>query len=131
MADLGYILLLSQHHCPAIHATIIGSPPAAAHGLPEVCRLAKVLKIPYSSETSGYVSLQEKLEPSEQLGDLLKQAGDNEAALKCYQQANVTQKVVEGLAAKGDFAELTRFSGTQACPSACLVSGQSQGLRQS
>lgn len=56
---------------------------------------------------------QDKLEPSEQLGDLLKQAGDNEAALKCYQKANVTQKVVEGLAAKGDFAELTRFSGTQ------------------
>lgn len=59
------------------------------------------------------VCLQDKLEPSEQLGDLLKQAGDNEAALKCYQNANVTQKVVEGLAAKGDFAELTRFSGTQ------------------
>lgn len=56
---------------------------------------------------------QDKLEPSEQLGDLLKRAGDNEAALQCYQKANVTQKVVEGLAAKGDFAELTRFSGTQ------------------
>jgi hypothetical protein len=34
-----------------------------------------------------------KLEPSEQLGDLLKQAGDNEGALKCYQASNATQKV--------------------------------------
>ncbi len=63
-------------------------------------------------DSAGLVQ-QDKLEPSEQLGDLLKRAGDNEAALQCYQKANVTQKVVEGLAAKGDFAELTRFSGTQ------------------
>lgn len=34
-----------------------------------------------------------KLEPSEQLGDLLKQAGDNDGALKCYQACNATQKV--------------------------------------
>jgi len=61
---------------------------------------------------------QDKLEPSEQLGDLLKRAGDNEAALQCYQKAGITQKVVEGLAAKGDFAELTRFSGTQVRPPA-------------
>lgn len=58
-------------------------------------------------------SVQDKLEPSEALGDLLRQAGDQEAALRCYQQANVQQKVIEGLAAKGDFAELTRYSGAQ------------------
>ncbi|KAK9805974.1 hypothetical protein WJX73_010066 [Symbiochloris irregularis] len=56
---------------------------------------------------------EDKLTPSEQLGDLLRQAGDNEAALSCYQQANVPHKVIEGLAAKGDFAELTKFSAAQ------------------
>ena len=44
---------------------------------------------------------------------MLKQAGDREAALQCYQKANVPQKVIEGLAAKGDFAALTQFSGQQ------------------
>lgn len=34
-----------------------------------------------------------KMEPSEELGDLLKKAGDNDAALKCYQACNATQKV--------------------------------------
>ena len=58
---------------------------------------------------------QDKLDASEQLGDMLKQAGDREAALKCYQKANIPQKVIEGLAAKGDFEELTRFSGQQVC----------------
>ena len=61
--------------------------------------------------------LQDKLAPSEQLGDLLRQAGDNEAALSCYQKANVPHKVIEGLAAKGDFTELSKYSSSQARPS--------------
>ena len=51
--------------------------------------------------------------PSEQLGDLLRQAGDNDAALSCYQKANVPHKVIEGLAAKGDFTELSQYSSSQ------------------
>jgi hypothetical protein len=80
---------------------------------PRICK--KTICYLFSSR-HALIWQQDKLEPSEQLGDLLKQAGDNEAALQCYQKANVTQKVVEGLAAKGDFAELTRFSGTQVKP---------------
>lgn len=57
--------------------------------------------------------MQDKLTPSEQLGDLLRQAGDNDAALSAYQKANVPHKVIEGLAAKGDFTELSRFSASQ------------------
>lgn len=53
--------------------------------------------------------LQDKLEPSEQLGDLLRRAGDNDAALAVYQKANVPGKVIEGLAAKGDFEALSKF----------------------
>ena len=37
-----------------------------------------------------------KLEPSEELGDLFKGAGDAETALKCYESAGSTTKVVEG-----------------------------------
>ena len=37
-----------------------------------------------------------KLEPSEELGDLFKGAGDNTTALACYQTAGSTTKVVEG-----------------------------------
>ena len=37
-----------------------------------------------------------KLEPSEQLGDLLKQSGDADAALSCYRSAGATTKVIEG-----------------------------------
>ncbi len=55
------------------------------------------------------VGLQDKLEPSEQLGDLLRRAGDNDAALAVYQKANVPGKVIEGLAAKGDFEALSKF----------------------
>jgi hypothetical protein len=57
---------------------------------------------------------QDKLEPSEGLGDLLKRAGDPEAALACYQKANVPGKVIEGLAAKGDFEALSKFTQAQA-----------------
>lgn len=54
---------------------------------------------------------QDKMEPSEQLGDLLRQAGDADAALACYQKANVPSKVIEGLAAKGDFTTLSQYAG--------------------
>jgi hypothetical protein len=57
--------------------------------------------------------MQDKLEPSEQLGDLLRQAGDADAALACYQKANVPSKVIEGLAAKGDFTTLSQYAGAQ------------------
>ena len=53
--------------------------------------------------------LQDKLTPSEELGDLMRRAGDNDAALAIYQKANVPQKVIEGLAAKGDFEALSKF----------------------
>ncbi|EIE26635.1 clathrin heavy chain [Coccomyxa subellipsoidea C-169] len=56
---------------------------------------------------------EDKLEPSEQLGDLLRRAGDNDAALAVYQKANVPGKVIEGLAAKGDFEALSKFSAAQ------------------
>jgi len=52
-----------------------------------------------------------KLEPSEELGDLLKQAGDNDSALKCYQACNATQKVIASLAEKGDIEALVQYSG--------------------
>ena len=68
--------------------------------------------------------MQDKLTPSEQLGDLLKQAGDNDAALKCYQTSNVPQKVIEGLAAKGDFVQLSQLchiSGERSAPVTCCV----------
>ena len=39
----------------------------------------------------------------------MRRAGDNEAALGIYQKANVPQKVIEGLAAKGDFEALSKF----------------------
>jgi hypothetical protein len=57
--------------------------------------------------------MQDKLEASEQLGDLLRQAGDADAALACYQKANVPSKVIEGLAAKGDFTTLSQYAGAQ------------------
>ena len=60
---------------------------------------------------------QDKLTPSEELGDLMRRAGDNEAALGIYQKANVPQKVIEGLAAKGDFEALSKF---RYCSELCL-----------
>ena len=52
---------------------------------------------------------QDKLEPSEALGDLLSRAGDPDSALRIYQRANVPGKVIEGLAAKGDFDALSKY----------------------
>ena len=54
-----------------------------------------------------------KIEPSEELGDLLKQAGDNDAALKCYQASNASAKVVACMAEKGDIDALVQYSGQQ------------------
>ena len=62
----------------------------------------------------SHLAAQDKLEPSEGLGDLLKRAGDADAALACYQKANVPGKVIEGLAAKGDFEALSKFTAAQA-----------------
>ena len=45
--------------------------------------------------------VQDKLTPSEELGDLARRAGGKEAALGIYQKTSVPQKVIEGLAAIG------------------------------
>ena len=84
-----------------------------AHGHTHVSHRGRAPTILDYGEFTLGDGVQDKLEPSEQLGDLLRQAGDNDAALQCYQKANVPGKVIEGLAAKGDFAELTRYSGQQ------------------
>ena len=66
--------------------------------------------------------LQDKLEPSEALGDLLRRAGDNDAALAIFQRANIPGKVIEGLAAKGDFDALSKYRcgrGPARCRAAC------------
>ena len=52
----------------------------------------------------------DKLEPSEELGDLIaQQAGDDDLALQIYERANVSQKVVSGYAVKGEFDKMTEF----------------------
>lgn len=56
-----------------------------------------------------------KLTPSEELGDLFKNDTDWDTALAIYQQCGASGKVVEVLAAKGDFEQLatyTKSSGT-------------------
>jgi clathrin heavy chain len=52
-----------------------------------------------------------KLEPGEELGDLLTQAGDKESALKCYQACGASGKVIVALAESGDAAALAAFTG--------------------
>ncbi|CAG9465968.1 unnamed protein product [Pedinophyceae sp. YPF-701] len=52
-----------------------------------------------------------KLTSSEQLGDMLAQAGDQDLALKMYQKGNVASKAVTLLAAKGDFESLMAYTG--------------------
>lgn len=52
-----------------------------------------------------------KLEPGEELGDLLAQAGDKDAALKCYQAAGASGKVIVALAESGDAAALSAYTG--------------------
>ena len=55
-----------------------------------------------------------KLAPSEALGDALRGAGDAEAALGVYRAAGAAARVIEALAAKGDFTELVAFAGSAA-----------------
>ena len=52
-----------------------------------------------------------KLAASEELGDLFKAASDWDTAQAIYQQAGCSGKVVEVLAAKGDFDQLVRRPG--------------------
>ena len=52
-----------------------------------------------------------KLAPGEELGDLLAQAGDKEAALSCYKGAGSTGKTIALLAESGDAAALQAFTG--------------------
>lgn len=51
-----------------------------------------------------------KLTASEGLGDLYKTANDWDTALDIYRQAGAANKVVEALAAKGDFEQLATFT---------------------
>lgn len=59
-----------------------------------LCKVPVVLLL--YSELRCALLQEDKLEPSEQLGDLLKQAGDADAALKCYRSSGATTKVIEG-----------------------------------
>ncbi len=52
-----------------------------------------------------------KLEPSEELGDLVSAAGDKDMALAIYQQCNASGKVIGTLAEKGDFNALMAYTG--------------------
>ena len=51
-----------------------------------------------------------KLEACEPVGDALKAAGDVDRALEVYRACGAQAKVVEALAAKGDFAELSQYA---------------------
>lgn len=51
-----------------------------------------------------------KLAPSEELGDLFKGVTDWDTALAIYQQCGASSKVVEALAAKGDFEALAAYT---------------------
>lgn len=51
-----------------------------------------------------------KLSASEELGDLFKGASDWDTAQAIYQQAGASGKVVEALAAKGDFEQLAQYT---------------------
>ena len=57
-----------------------------------------------------------KLAASEELGDLFKSASDWDTAQAIYQQAGASGKVVEALAAKGDFEQLVRRRGEKPLP---------------
>jgi len=52
----------------------------------------------------------DKLECDEALGDLVKQTGDADLALKVYLKAQAVQKVVTAFAEKGQFEELVKYS---------------------
>eukprot|EP00210_Caulerpa_lentillifera_P001245 g1201.t1 len=52
-----------------------------------------------------------KLEASEELGDLVKNAGDNELSLKIFEGSGSSSKVVAALAEKGDLQELMKYAG--------------------
>ena len=54
-----------------------------------------------------------KLAASEELGDLFKGASDWDTAQAIYQASGASGKVVEALAAKGDFDQLVRDRGTR------------------
>ena len=55
---------------------------------------------------------EDKLECGEELGDLVKAAGDLDLAQKVYMKGGVTKKVVAIFAEKGQFEELVKFSTT-------------------
>ncbi|GAX80055.1 hypothetical protein CEUSTIGMA_g7494.t1 [Chlamydomonas eustigma] len=52
-----------------------------------------------------------KLEPCEELGDLVSAAGDKDMALNIYQSCNASGKIIGTLAEKGDFNALVAYTG--------------------
>ncbi|KAF5839265.1 clathrin heavy chain 2 [Dunaliella salina] len=52
-----------------------------------------------------------KLEPSEEMGDMLSAAGDKDMALKVYQGCGSSTKIIGALAEKGDIGALVAFTG--------------------
>lgn len=62
-----------------------------------------------------------KLTASEELGDLFKGASDWDTAQAIYQQSGASGKVVEALAAKGDFEQLVRAPAPPAARWPCSV----------
>eukprot|EP01025_Chloroclados_australasicus_P037130 TRINITY_DN3781_c1_g3_i1.p1 TRINITY_DN3781_c1_g3~~TRINITY_DN3781_c1_g3_i1.p1 ORF type:complete len:1706 (-),score=246.11 TRINITY_DN3781_c1_g3_i1:418-5535(-) len=55
---------------------------------------------------------QDKLEASEELGDIAKQSGDLDLAIAIYERCGSSQKVVSCYAEKGDIEKLVQFSST-------------------
>mmetsp|Transcript_18521 Transcript_18521/g.52003 ORF Transcript_18521/g.52003 Transcript_18521/m.52003 type:complete len:1694 (+) Transcript_18521:108-5189(+) len=52
-----------------------------------------------------------KLEPSEEMGDMLSAAGDKDLALKVYQGCGSSTKIIGALAEKGDISALVAYTG--------------------
>lgn len=54
---------------------------------------------------------EEKLTSSEELGDMVSRAGDNDMALKIYEKAQATPKVIAAYASIGDLEKVVEYSG--------------------
>jgi len=67
------------------------------HNQPKARTASALVMSPFASMLTCLGQQEDKLEPSEQLGDLLRQAGDADAALKCYRASGATTKVIEGM----------------------------------
>lgn len=86
--------MLGHAHLPALPPTC----PSLAHPFRPCPRLLSLALVQEG-----------KLAASEELGDLFKGASDWDTAQAIYQQAGASGKVVEALAAKGDFEQLVSW----------------------